>query len=86
MEKWYTEVRKLNDRSESPYETQEFCHYIWHSINTLKLKKPEKFKDKIGPEFDSWAHSLENRFSESLIKAILNNDNFWLLTYETARK
>jgi hypothetical protein len=85
MEDWYREVRNLRDISEEPYKTEDFCHFIWHSLNTMRIKKPEKFKQKIGPEFDSWTHSLEDRFEENLIKPILNNDGFWLLTYETAR-
>ena len=86
MEKWYKEVRQLRDKSEDGYKTEKFCHYVWHNINTKKLKKPEKFKLKTGPEFDSWIDSLEEEYDPKLIKAILNDDHFWLLTFETARK
>lgn len=85
MEKWYSDVRQLKDEYEEGLKVEEFCHYIWHSLRRLKIKDKGKFKQKIGPEFSIWVSKLELDFSEDLVKDIINNHEFWDLTWEVSR-
>lgn len=85
MEEWYSSVRKLKDDSEKPYKTEEFCHHMFHSLKGLKIKDKGKFKQRMGPEFESWVLYLENMFPEPLVSSILNDDDFWKMSLRVIR-
>ena len=90
MEEWNKKVRELKDESENPYMTQQFVENIFQQLvprnKLLKIKKKDKFSQRLGPEFDLWAETLEEKFPKALVRAILNDDEFWKLTLEVSKK
>ena len=80
MEEWYSKVRKLKDESADDYKTEELCHRIFQDMKRLKFKDKSKFKQRLGPEFGAWTMSLHAAFSVETVYAIVNDDEFWLLT------
>jgi hypothetical protein len=90
MEEWNKKVRQLKDESELPYVTEQFLQRIFQDLvprnKRLKIKNKDKFQQRIGPEFDMWAESLEESFPKSLVREILNDDDFWKLTLETTKR
>lgn len=85
MEKWYSVVRAFKDESENPTLTEKFCDKIFQQIGRMRIKDKNKFKQRVGPEFESWAHSFTEDFPLDLTKEILNDDEFWTLTLKLAR-
>jgi hypothetical protein len=79
MEEWYKKVRLLKDESEAAYLTEKVCHKIFYDLKRLKIREKGKFKNRMGPEFESWVASLSQRFEEypQLINSIVSDDEFW---------
>lgn len=69
--------------------TQQFVETIFQQLiprnKLLKIKNKDKFSQRLGPEFDLWTESLEEKFPKALVRAILNDDEFWKLTIDTAK-
>jgi hypothetical protein len=90
MEEWNKKVRELKDESENPYMTQQFVETIFQQLiprnKLLKIKNKDKFSQRLGPEFDLWTEGLEEKFPKALVRAILNDDDFWKLTLEVSKK
>ena len=84
MEKWYDIVRKLQDESENKYLTRVFCEEVFHDLYNGKIKEKQKFKNRMGPEYESFVASLE--YPPELIDLVLGNDEFFLLTLELQQK
>jgi len=82
MEAWYTKVRLLKDESEAPYVTEKVCHKIFYDLKRSKIREKGKFKNRMGPEFETWVSSLSQRFEDypQLINAIVSDDEFWEAT------
>ena len=80
MEDWYKKVRLLKDESETPYETEKVCHKIFYDLKRYKIREKGKFKNRMGPEFESWSASLGERFAPELVNAIISDDEFWTMT------
>ena len=57
---------------------------VKHSNYKKAKRKIEKgkFKNRMGPEFESWVGSLNQRFDEypQLINSIISDDEFWNTT------
>ena len=85
MEKWYIAVRSFMNESENARLTEKFCDRVFQDITRIKLKDKNKFKQRVGPEFDAWTHSLSEDYPVAMSKEILNDDEFWLLTLKLAR-
>jgi hypothetical protein len=80
MEEWYTKVRLLKDESETPYETEKVCHKLFYDLKRSKIREKGKFKNRMGPEFETWIAGLNERFAPELVTAIISDDEFWALT------
>lgn len=80
MEEWYKKVRLLKDESETPYETEKLTHKIFYDLKRSKIREKGKFKNRMGPEFESWVTGLNDRFVPELVNAIVSDDEFWELT------
>jgi hypothetical protein len=80
MEEWYTKVRLLKDDSETPYITEKLCHKIFYDLTKYKIREKGKFKNRMGPEFESWIVTLNERFAPELVNAIISDDDFWTAT------
>jgi hypothetical protein len=89
MEEWNKKVREMKDESENPYMTQQFAEAIFQQLiprnKLLRIKNKDKFNQRLGPEFDLWAETLEEKFPKPLVRAMLNDDDFWKLTLDTAK-
>ena len=79
----------MKDESENPYMTQQFAETIFQQLiprnKLLRIKNKDKFSQRLGPEFDLWAETLEEKFPKVLVRAMLNDDEFWKLTLDTAK-
>jgi len=79
----------MKDESESPYMTGQFVERVFQDLiprnKRLRIKNKDKFQQRLGPEFDMWAEMLEEKFPKSLVREILNDDEFWKLTLETTK-
>ena len=80
MDEWKSVVRGLKDDSEIPYKTEEIAISVYHDLRRLKIRDKGKFRQRMGPEFESWAMQLGDRFSEVAVKEILSDDDFWQAT------
>jgi hypothetical protein len=80
MDEWLSVVRGLKDDSEIPYKTEEITIKIYHDMKRLRIRDKGKFRQRVGPEFESWSLSLGDEFSEAAVKEILSDDEFWQAT------
>ena len=80
MKKWYTIVRRLQDESESKYLTRHFCEEVFHVLKNSRIREKQKFKNRMGPEFEQWTNSLYEEYAKDMVMEILNDDEFWTET------
>jgi hypothetical protein len=80
MEEWENTVRNLKDQSQIRYKTEEVAVKIYQDLKRFKIRDKGKFKQRMGPEFESWVFSLSNRFSDEVVKEIISDDDFWTAT------
>jgi hypothetical protein len=80
MEKWYTIVRKLQDESENKHITRKFTERVFHELHNGRIREKQKFKNRMGPEFEQWVASLVEDFGSDMVSEILNDDEFWVET------
>lgn len=80
MEKWYTIVRSLQDESENKHMTRKFCEDVFHQLHNARIREKQKFKNRMGPEFEQWAASLAEVYPRDMVTEILNDDEFWTET------
>ena len=85
MENWYTILRRLQDESENKYLTRKFCEQVFHELYNAKIKEKQKFKNRMGPEFEQWAASFLEEYPKDLVTEILQDDDFWILTLSLAQ-
>lgn len=85
MEAWYSLVRKMRDESESPRDTEVFCHRIFHELQRMRVKEKVKFRKREGREFLEWIESMEKDYSPEFMNEILGDDTFWELTLSITR-
>jgi hypothetical protein len=77
METWYSIVRKLQDESESKYLTRKFAERVFRELKNARIREKQKFKNRMGPEFEQWVSSLLDDFPEDMVKEIISDDEFW---------
>lgn len=77
MDKWYTIVRNLQDESESKYLTSKFCERVFHELYNARIREKQKFKNRMGPEFEQWATSLVRDYPKDMVNEIISDDTFW---------
>jgi CO dehydrogenase/acetyl-CoA synthase delta subunit len=81
MEEWYSIVRDYKDSSERPYRTQTFANRVrldvFQFMRSLPKERRNKFKQRLGPEFDQWVMDLVEDYDADIVKDILNDDDFW---------
>jgi hypothetical protein len=46
-------------------------------MRNLPKERRNKFKQRLGPEFDQWVMDLTEDYDEDIVKDILNDDEFW---------
>lgn len=80
MENWYNIVRKLQDESENKYLTRKFTERVYHDLKNSRIREKQKFKNRMGPEFEQWITSLVHEYSDQLVTEIINDDDFWIET------
>lgn len=80
MEAWYKKVRLLKDESETPFQTEKLTHKIFYDLKRTKIREKGKFKNRMGPEFENWVVTLQDRFAPELVNAIVSDDEFWEAT------
>lgn len=80
MENWYSLVRMLTDESEDAYLTQQFVFELYRQLKGASIKEKQKFKNRMGPEFERWIANLLQMFPQDLVTEIINDDEFWLET------
>ena len=77
METWYNIVRRLQDESENKYTTRKFTERVFHELKNGKIREKQKFKNRMGPEFEQWVLSLMDDYSQEFVTEILHDDEFW---------
>ena len=81
MEEWYSIVRDYKDSSDRPYIIQTFANRVrldvFLAIQRLPKERRNKFKQRLGPDFDQWVFELTEDYGAELVKDILNDDDFW---------
>jgi hypothetical protein len=80
MEEWYSLVRTLEDESEDAYLTQQFVFELYRQLKGAPIKDKQKFKNRMGPEFERWTANLLQTFPKDMVTEIINDDDFWLET------
>lgn len=80
MEKWYNIVRKLQDESENKYLTRKFCEQVYQDLKNVRLREKQKFKNRMGPEFEQWTSLLADEYPRGMVEEIINDDEFWIET------
>ena len=80
MEKWYDIIRKLQDDSENKYLTRHFAEHVYHVLKNAHIREKQKFKNRMGPEFEQWVSTLIEEYPEELVQAVLSDDEFWTET------
>jgi hypothetical protein len=84
MEAWYSTVRNLKDESEDAKLTRDFCFDVYHDLMYIKqnrtLKEKDKFRNRMGVEFDTWTNELLDSYSQEMITEVLSDDAFWNAT------
>jgi hypothetical protein len=80
MEEWYRIVRNLEDESEDAYTTQQFTKYVYTDLRLIKIKEKQKFKNRMGREFEVWVATLTQQYPVDLVTEIINDDVFWETT------
>lgn len=80
MDNWYALVNTLRDESEDPYLTQQFAYEVFSDLVKRRIKEKGKFKNRMGPEFETWIAFMEQTFPVELVKTIIQDDDFWELT------
>jgi hypothetical protein len=82
MDAWYTLVRNMKDESSNAFKLEEFVRHVFHDLSRKKVKEKVKFRQRMGPEFLSWASGLEQEFAKSMVTEVLNDDTFWESTLQ----
>jgi hypothetical protein len=82
MEKWYAIVRNLQDQSENKYLTRKFCEELFHDLTNARIREKQKFKNRMGPEFEQWVAGLTQTYNSNMVSEILNDDEFWIETLQ----
>jgi len=81
MEEWYSIVRDYKDSSEFPYAIHTFTNRVrldlFQFMRNLPKERRNKFKQRLGPEFDQWVMDLTDDYDADIVKDILNDDEFW---------
>jgi len=80
MDEWLSVVRGLKDDSEIPFKTEEIAIKIYHDMKRLRIRDKGKFRQRMGPEFESWTMQLGDQYPEAAVKEILSDDPFWQAT------
>jgi hypothetical protein len=86
MEKWYTIVRNLQDESENKQLTRQFCEDVFHQLYNARIREKQKFKNRMGPEFEQWVGQLSQTYGEKLVTEIINDDTFWVTTLSVTQR
>ncbi len=91
MDKWYRIVRELQDKSEDKYQTRIICEEIFSQLLNGRIREKQKFKNRMGPEFEQWVTSLNDKFTnrlvpkdlvtkelvQEIIQKIIHDEEFW---------
>jgi len=85
MEEWNKAVRILKDESMEPNKTAQLCERVFQDLRRMKIKDKSKFKQRLGPEFENWTVRLEEDYPSYIVVNVLNDDDFWQLTFKVAR-
>lgn len=78
-------VRTLIDESENKLLTKALTDRIYQDMNRLRIREKAKFKERTGIEFEGWTRSLEDDFPSSVVREIVNDDDFWNATLAVSR-
>lgn len=82
MEEWYSAVRNLKDELEEPKLVREFCFRVYRDLIQRRIKDRKKFRDRKGPEFESWTTELNEDYTQEFLSYILSDDKFWSATLQ----
>ena len=77
MEKWYSIVKSLQDESENKNMPTKFCEDVFHELLNARIREKQKFKNRMGPEFEQWSVSLTERYPQGMVTEIVSDDTFW---------
>ena len=77
MEKWYSIVQSLQDESENKNMTKKFCEDVFHDLLNARIREKQKFKNRMGPEFEQWSVGLTERYPQGMVTEIISDDTFW---------
>jgi hypothetical protein len=77
MEKWYRLVQTLQDESENKDRTKKFCEHVFHDLLNARIREKQKFKNRMGPEFEQWSTHLATLFPRDMVTEIVSDDEFW---------
>ena len=80
METWHNLVRRFKDVSENPYLTNKFADTVFHDLQNTRIREKQKFKNRMGPEFEQWIGSLSELFPRAMLDEMLFDDEFWATT------
>ncbi len=84
IQQWYSIVRNMRDDSEDSYLTMRFTYRVLHDLERMRVKEKGKFKQRMGPEFESWTSTLAEEFPSELLSEVISDDEFWNLTLKIA--
>jgi hypothetical protein len=68
-----------------PNKTAQLCERVFQDLRRMKIKDKSKFKQRLGPEFENWTVKLEEDYPSYIVVNVLNDDDFWQLTFKVAR-
>jgi hypothetical protein len=85
MEEWYHQVRILREESDNPPLVKDFCYRIFQDLKRLRIKDKKKFVQRLGADYENWTELLEMDFPKSMVREILNDDEFWKLTLKVSK-
>jgi hypothetical protein len=67
MDKWNKIVRIMKDESVKPNRTAEIADRIFQDLKRMRIKDKGKFRQRMGPEYESWIVKLEDDYDSDLV-------------------
>lgn len=81
MDTWIEVVRDLKDSDVDAFETERICRDILRYVRTKRIRDLGKFKQRLGPEYETFLVSL-SLYTPERVQRIVSDDDFWSETLQ----
>jgi hypothetical protein len=81
MDTWIEVVRDLKDSDVDAFETERICRDILRYVRTKRIRDLGKFKQRLGPEYETFLASL-SLYTPERVQRIVSDDDFWSETLQ----